>query len=114
MDESYFRGLGQPDGSQIDRLPVWAATWVQSLKYDVIEAYHRAHGRHVEFPGRRRLTQAEEAACQGKINDLPVWASEWIYTLRFEAWWQSQQKQQQQQVTPVTTAATSKRTTLFD
>lgn len=113
MNESYFRELGQPDGSQIDRLPVWAAMWVQSLKYDVIEAYHRAHGRYVEFPGRRRLTRAEEAECQDKINDLPVWASEWIYTLRFEAWWQSQQKRRQQ-MTPVATAATSKRTTLFD
>jgi hypothetical protein len=113
MDESFFQGLGQPTGAQLERLPVWAATWIQSLKYDVIEAWHRRHKRHVTFPGRRRLTTTEEARCQDKINDLPQWAGEWIYTLRFEIWWQGQQATE---TTPLVTQAeqkTKKRTTLF-
>jgi hypothetical protein len=119
VDESFFQALGQPDGRQLERLPAWAAEWVQSLKYDAIEAYHKRHGRHITFPGRRRLKPHEEAECQDKINDLPLWASEWIYTLRFEIWWQGQHAMQNttRQSTTQQTATQPKaanQATLFD
>lgn len=109
MDESFFQETGQPTGAQLERLPVWAGEWIQSLKYDVIEAWHRRHKRHVTFPGRRRLTQAEESACYEKINDLPQWAGEWIYTLRFEIWWQDYQPT----FIPKLTMPTERQSTLF-
>lgn len=85
LDNDYWTNLGQPSARRMERLPMYARLWIESLKQRALFWHAKAQGR--EFDPRMKTYEptAEQLAT------LPLWAQDWIATLKFECRWQRDQ-----------------------
>ncbi len=81
LDDAYFVDLGEPPAERIERLPLWAADYINALRRAVVWWQLLAVGRHSS-----RLRPMIEPKPE-RVYKLPLWAVEWINTLRFDLHW---------------------------
>jgi len=94
LDNRYWQELGEPSPDRLLRLPIWARTYICSLRGESIWWYLASTGR----PRSRRRIVTEPS--DERLARLPLFAQDWIRTLRFEVWWWRQQTFKRYQPVP--------------